>query len=196
MPTPHAIPAWPFPTRDSNQYRRIDQGWDLQDMSPHAVTVVAAEPGTLSAAGPDPTGFGETYPLLTLDTPVLGNTAIYYGHTFIDITKEGKHVDRGEVIASTGYPHSNGNAYPYANWLEIGWWINGPTGDGASMQSWLTSGQPLGNQGPVPPFGGLNTTIPGEAAIRAATRDIAKVARSLVYTEMRLRPIGRPNWRP
>ena len=65
-------PTWPFPTRNPSQYRRVDQGWDLQYGGTTAVPVLAVVPGTLRNAGPDPGGFGPGYPLLMLDTPVFG----------------------------------------------------------------------------------------------------------------------------
>lgn len=133
---------WPFPTKDiATQSRRTDEGWDLQYSGSQSVPIYAVESGTLRTAGPDPNGFGQSYPLLVLDSPALGQyPAIYYGHTFPDPFKVGKHVDAGEEIGHTGGAHSGGNAYLDPNWLEIGFWENGPVGNGTVMKQWLSGG--------------------------------------------------------
>jgi hypothetical protein len=132
-------PLWPFPTKDvAAQSRRIDQGWDLQYSGKIPVPVLAVESGTLSNAGPDPNGFGPGYPVLTLDKPAPGGPAVYYGHTFTNKLLVGKHVPKGTPVGLTGGPSSGGNASNLSNWLEIGFWSNGPVGNGAEMQSWLT----------------------------------------------------------
>ncbi len=140
-----AAPSWPFPTRSPGQYRRVDQGWDLQYPGTRPVLVLAVAPGTLRNAGPDPQGFGPGYPLLVLDTPVLGYPAIYYGHCFTDRGRVGRHVRQGEPVGMTGGLHSGGNAYADSNWLEIGFWRGGPAAGGVAgpslagveMRRWL-----------------------------------------------------------
>lgn len=151
-------PVWPFPTRNPGQYRRVDQGWDLQYAGTTPVPVLAVVSGTLQNAGPDPGGFGPGYPLLVLDTPVFGYPAIYYGHTFTIRSKIGRRVAQGDPVGMTGGLHSGGNAYPDSNWLEIGFWDNGPAAGGVAgasvpgqqMQGWLT-GAPVHVGGPPPP---------------------------------------------
>src|SRR5215472_16195584 len=154
-------PVWPFPTKSASQYRRVDQGWDLQYAGTSPVPVVAVVAGTLANAGPDPHGFGPGYPLLQLDTPVFTYPAVYYGHTFTDMSKVGQHVTQGEQIGMTGGASSGGNASGLSNWLEIGFWRNGPAAGGASgasqqgqqMKDWL-----LGSAAsPVAPGGGGGT---------------------------------------
>jgi hypothetical protein len=152
-------PAWPFPTKDPSQYRRVDQGWDLQYGGQHSVPVYAVLSGRLRNAGPDPAGFGPGYPLLILDAPLFGYPAIYYGHTFTDMSKVGRRVAKGETIGRTGYPHSGGNAYPDPNWLEIGFWDNGPAAGGqpgasvpgAQMKAWLLGASSIPGGPPGPP---------------------------------------------
>lgn len=141
------VPVWPFPVKDVQaQGRRIDQGWDLQYQGTTPVPVLAVLPGLLQNAGPDPAGFGPGYPLLMVNPPdALGYPAIYYGHTFTDMSKVGRRVRQGEAIGMTGGLHSGGNAYPDPNWLEIGFWRNGPAAGGQpgasaagqQMHDWL-----------------------------------------------------------
>lgn len=132
-------PLWPFPTKDvQSQSRRIDQGWDLQYPGVIPVPVLAVESGVLENAGPDPQGFGPGYPVLRLSKAAPGGPAVYYGHTFTNKALVGQHVPKGTPIGMTGGPHSGGNAYNDPNWLEIGFWDNGPIGNGSEMQSWLT----------------------------------------------------------
>ena len=137
-----AEPAWPFPSKNiARDGRRTDQGWDLQYPGTDTVAVYAVESGAVSIAGPDPNGFGVAYPLLTLDSAVMGFPSIYYGHVFPLSGIAGKHVSKGEPIAMTGGLHSGGNAYSLSNWLEIGFWVTGPVGNGAVMKQWLSTGK-------------------------------------------------------
>lgn len=135
-------PAWPFPSKNiARDGRRTDQGWDLQYPGTDTQSVFAVESGTVTIAGPDPNGFGVAYPLLNLDSPVEGWYHIYYGHVFPLRGIAGKHVAKGDAIALTGGLHSGGNAYPLSNWLEIGFWENGPVGNGPAMKAWLSTGK-------------------------------------------------------
>ena|SRR6478672_7748990 len=157
-----SLPLWPFPTKGATKSQRVDQGWDLQYSGTTPVPVVAVESGTLQKAGPDPGGFGPSYPVLMLDQRVLGYPAIYYGHTFVDQSLVGKRVSRGQVIGHTGGLHSGGNAYGQSNWLEIGFWNNGPVAAGASgvthagqqMKDWLAHGAASDTKSTLS-FGGL-----------------------------------------
>lgn len=135
-------PIWPFPTENSSQFRRVDQGWDLQYAGTTPVDVLAVESGTLETGGPDPGGFGTSYPVLKLDTPINGHNAIYYGHTFPDMTLIGQHVSQGQPIGKTGGAHSGGDAYSDPNWLEIGFWPPGAMGTGQAMKDWLSGATP------------------------------------------------------
>jgi hypothetical protein len=124
--------VWPFPTQTAGQYQRVDQGWDLQGpIGP----VLAAASGTVQYAH-DPAGFGNTYPVLILDQPDANGVGIYYGHV-VPTVPAGTHVAAGAQIATTANgPQGNASS---PGWLEIGWWgPNGPTGNGAAMQSALS----------------------------------------------------------
>ncbi len=127
---------WPFRTKDSRQYQRIDQGWDLQGLGPGEEDCLAVASGTVTFAH-DPGGggahFGDPYPVLTLDTPVNGVPSVYYGHTFPAVL-QGSHVNQGDVIARTGSPGGGGAP---DHWLEIGAWSGGPTGNGQWMYDHL-----------------------------------------------------------
>lgn len=165
FPSAASGPVWPFPVKNiAQQSRRVDEGWDLQYPGTTPVPIFAVESGTLGTAGPDPQGFGVSYPLLHLDQPVSGFTAIYYGHTFPDTSKVGAHVSAGETIGRTGGLHSGGNAYGLSNWLEIGFWppsfANGP-----AMKAWLSgaASPPAGGVPPSPP-GGLGSALRAVAA--------------------------------
>lgn len=192
-------PVWPFPGGvDWSQFRRDDEGVDLQYPGTKPVAILAIVDGTLATAGPDPNGFGVSYPLLNLDTPEAGFTAIYYGHTFPDLSKVGKHVKRGEVIGATGGVHSGGNAYPLSNWLEIGWWV--PTlGNGVYMHSFLLNAKGTPSNAPVPVTG---VGLPGQPTtqdarqIEAEARRIAEEAKRLVWSRMQVRPIFGARWHP
>jgi hypothetical protein len=130
---------WPFKTKNPSQYRRIDQGWDLEGSSPQIVYAVTS--GKVYKANDDPAGFGDYYYYEDLDPPgvtVQGRhyTTIYYGHThYADGNSHygvstpnilGQHVSAGGIIGYT-YP---GCCWP-ANWLEIGFGNSLPVGQGA-----------------------------------------------------------------
>jgi hypothetical protein len=192
-------PVWPFPGRvDWSQFRRDDEGVDLQYPGTKPVAILAIVDGTLATAGPDPNGFGVSYPLLNFDTPEQGFNAAYYGHTLPDWSKVGKHVKRGEVIGQTGGLHSGGNAYPLSNWLELGFWV--PTnGNGVFMHDYLLTAKGSPKNAPLPTGG---TGLPGAptardaAAIAMDSRRIAEEAKRLVYLQMAIRPVGTNGWRP
>lgn len=129
--------CWPFPTRDAGQYRRIDQGWDLQTAPGTPVLAVAA--GVVSYAhdpGTNGGHFGDPYPILTLDQADPNGPVVYYGHVYPDVA-DGTRVTQGQRIAHTGAPGGGGAP---DGWLEIGWWRNGPTGDGVAMHDALING--------------------------------------------------------
>lgn len=127
---------WPFTTKDPGQWRRIDQGQDLQGAGPSEEAVLAIADGVISYAH-DPGGggahFGDPYPVLTFRVPQGGQPACYYGHTFPAVA-EGASVHQGDVIAHTGNPGGGGAP---AHWLELGWWNGGPTGNGQAMHDAL-----------------------------------------------------------
>lgn len=144
-------PVWPFPGPVNwAQFRRDDEGVDLQYPGTTPVPILAVVPGVLAVAGPDPNGFGVAYPLLNLDSPEMGYTGIYYGHTYPDMSKVGKHVAQGEVIGRTGGASSGGNAAGLPNWLEIGFWPPTP-GHGVLMHDYLRTAAGSPGGGPVPP---------------------------------------------
>jgi hypothetical protein len=192
-------PIWPFPGRvDWSQFRRDDEGVDLQYPGTTPIAILAIVDGTLATAGPDPNGFGMSYPLLNLDAPELGFNAIYYGHTFPDLTKVGKRVKQGDVIGQTGGLHSGGNAYGLSNWLEIGFWV--PTsGNGVNMHLYLDGAKGGPPDAPLP-TGGVG--VPGlptrqdAAAVNAQAKLIAKQAERVTWLRTRVRPAFTNGWRP
>lgn len=117
--------VWPFSTKSSSQYDRVDQGWDIQDKPSSSVYAIA--PGTLHVYNPDPGNFGNDYPTEELDNkePNWPSNFIYYGHVHILDGLNGKHVDAGQKIATTNGPGAdvgtpqNGSGAP-PGWLEIG----------------------------------------------------------------------------
>lgn len=123
--------VWPFRTKDPSQYQRVDQGWDLKGP---IGDVLAVAPGTVQYAGPDPSGFGIKYPVLMLDNPSQYGRAVYYGHV-VPTVPAGTHVTAGQPIATTAQGPQGNATIP--GWLEIGWWNNGPTGNGQAMKDAL-----------------------------------------------------------
>lgn len=124
--------VWPFPKKDPSQYKRLDQGWDLQGPYPSPVLAVAA--GTVQYAGPDPHGFGNKYPILMLDQPTVYGKGVYYGHV-VPTVPAGTHVTAGQAIATTAFGPQGNATVP--GWLEIGWWNNGPAGNAQAMKDAL-----------------------------------------------------------
>src|SRR5438128_10175551 len=129
--------VWPYPTRDdgpkpgadgSGQWRRIDKGQDLQ--VPVGTPLLAVADGVIHYDH-DSAGFGDPYPVLGLYEAIDGNPAVYYGHNHPEVP-EGATVKQGQVIAHA-LQVPGGNAYNDPGWLEIGWWNNGPTGNGQGM---------------------------------------------------------------
>lgn len=192
-------PIWPFPGGvDWSQFRRDDEGVDLQYPGTKPEPILAILPGHLTTAGPDPNGFGMSYPLLELDHPVDGFTAIYYGHTFPDYSKVGTHVNQGEVIGQTGGASSGGNAAGLPNWLEIGFWV--PTlGNGVFMHDLLLTakGSPANAPLPTGGVGGSGAAQTHDAQeIGRTDRAIAKQAIRLLWVRVKSRPIFSNGWRP
>jgi hypothetical protein len=192
-------PIWPFPGGvDWSQFRRDDEGVDLQYPGTKPVAILAIVPGTLHTAGPDPNGFGVSYPLLELDSPEQGFTAIYYGHTFPDMSKVGSHVKQGEVIGQTGGASSGGNAAGLSNWLEIGFWVPTP-GNGVYMHDYLLTAKGSPANAPLP-TGGTGTSgvaIRADAqAISATERQIQREAIRLLWLRVRNKPTFSNGWRP
>lgn len=131
---------WPFRTKSDSQYRRIDEGWDLQ--TDIGDDVLAVLPGLLHYAhdpGTDGGHFGASYPWVSLDEPYGPHIGYYLGHTY-PVLREGTRVAQGDVVSHTGNP-GNGGAPP--GWLEIGWWRNGPEGKGGQ---WTPEGQDMHDQ--------------------------------------------------
>jgi murein DD-endopeptidase MepM/ murein hydrolase activator NlpD len=112
--------VWPFTTKDSALYNRVDQGWDIQDKDPGALVYAIAD-GTLHVYTPDPGGFGNDYPVEKLDKSIGGPTDwVYYGHVHILSGLNGQHVSAGQLIAHTNKTDpENGSAAP-PGWLELG----------------------------------------------------------------------------
>ena len=111
--------VWPFATKKSSQYRRVDAGWDLQDKS--GANIYAIAPGTLHIYNKDPGEFGDDYPTVELDHDIGGPTkTVYYGHVHTIPALDGQHVDAGQLIAhaNTFYGEKESGADP--GWLEIG----------------------------------------------------------------------------
>lgn len=133
--TPKALASntpwfWPFATKSTSQFNRVDQGWDIQTVSGGAIYAIAS--GNIYLASPDPTGFGNNYPIEQLDHDLgIQSDWIYYGHVHIlaslaaKIGKNGVHVATGQLIAySNTYHGENGSQAP-PGWLEIGFAVAG-----------------------------------------------------------------------
>ncbi|MEI8187494.1 MAG: C39 family peptidase [Candidatus Saccharibacteria bacterium] len=111
--------VWPFSTKSATQYQRIDEGWDIQTFPGGGIYAIA--PGTIKQLSPDPGGFGNDYPVESLDSSIGGPSDwIYYGHVHVIPSVVNQHVTAGQLIAySNKAPNENGSAAP-AGWLEIG----------------------------------------------------------------------------
>lgn len=124
--------CWPYPARDPLQYRRIDQGWDLQV---EVGTPILAVADGVIRYGHNLRGFGDPYPILMLDHPLDGKSAVYYGHNHPDLP-EGTRVKQGDVIAHA-LQTPGGNASNLPGWLEIGFYPPGSMKAGLAMQAAL-----------------------------------------------------------
>lgn len=192
-------PIWPFPGGvDWSQFRRDDEGVDLQYPGVKPVAILAILSGHLTTAGPDPNGFGMSYPLLELDDTSQGFSAIYYGHTFPDYSVVGSHVKQGDVIGRTGGASSGGNAAGLPNWLEIGYWIPTP-GNGVLMHDLLLTAKGSPPNAPLPTggIGGSGAAQRHDAQeIGRTSRAIAQQAIRLLWVRVRARPAFDNGWRP
>ncbi|GAC1392524.1 MAG: hypothetical protein NVSMB46_08640 [Candidatus Saccharimonadales bacterium] len=119
-------PVWPFATKADSQYQRVDQGWDIQSTPGDSVYAISA--GTIHQYAPNAGGFGNDYPTEELDSSIGGpNNWVYYGHVHVLPAVINKHVDAGELIATTNTTNGfsdnglleNGSVAP-PGWLEIG----------------------------------------------------------------------------
>lgn len=128
--------VWPYPTRNDGQWRRIDQGQDLQ--VPVGTPILAVGAGYIEY-GHNLKGFGDPYPIINLDAPVASNGrwyhAVYYGHNHPDLPA-GARVAQGDVIAHA-LATPGGNAWGDPGWLELGFYPQMP-GTG-----WTQAGQDM-----------------------------------------------------
>lgn len=122
--SPSGSLVWPFATKSSSQYQRVDEGWDIQDKP--SADVYAIAPGTLHIYNADFGNFGNDYPTEELDQDIGGPSKfVYYGHVHILNGLNGKHVDAGQKIAITNGPGATVNNPQNGSgadpgWLEIG----------------------------------------------------------------------------
>jgi len=151
--------VWPFASKDTSQYNRVDQGWDIQDRP--GAPIYAIAPGTLHIFKTDPGGFGNDYPTEELDSSIGGPTNwVYYGHVHIIPSLNGKHVTAGQLIAYANRSNpENGSAAP-TGWLEIGFaqpntdapvdkgGETAATAAGQKMKDILINAQPASGGGP------------------------------------------------
>lgn len=111
--------VWPFSTKSASQYKRVDQGWDMQTYPGGGVYAIA--PGTIKQLSPDPGGFGNNYPVEQLDNSIGGPSDwIFYGHVHLIPSVVGKHVTAGQLIAYTSKSENENGSVSPAGWLEIG----------------------------------------------------------------------------
>ena len=111
--------VWPFSTKSASQYKRVDQGWDMQTYPGGGVYAIA--PGTIKQLSPDPGGFGNNYPVEQLDNSIGGPSDwIFYGHVHVIPSVVGKHVTAGQLIAYTSKSENENGSVSPAGWLEIG----------------------------------------------------------------------------
>lgn len=111
--------VWPFATKSTSQYNRVDQGWDIQDGAKAAIYAIA--PGTLHLSNPNPGGFGNDYPYETLDDAIGGpSKTVYYGHVHLISSLNGRHVDAGQLIAYANVSDGENGSNAPPGWLEVG----------------------------------------------------------------------------
>ena len=99
--------------------KRQDQGRDLQ--APANTPVLAPGNGMLVRNGSDPSGFGDSYPIVHFTSGPWAGQDVYFGHT-LSLLPAGSSFTAGEAIASTqnGRGPYVGNAAGLAGWAEIG----------------------------------------------------------------------------
>ena len=123
-PAPTTTPSnskvvWPFSTKSESQYKRVDQGWDMQTYPGGGVYAIS--PGTIKQLAPDPGGFGNDYPVEQLDNSIGGPSDwIFYGHVHVIPNVVGKHVTAGQLIAYANKSENENGSVAPAGWLEIG----------------------------------------------------------------------------
>jgi hypothetical protein len=171
-PTNPGSLIWPFATKNSSQYDRVDQGWDIQDKP--GANIYAIAPGTLHVYLPDPGMFGNDYPVEELDSDIGGPSKfIYYGHVHIIPSLRGTHVEAGQLIAHANTTDGeNGSGAP-PGWLEIGFARPGtdapvatsiPSPEGQKIKDLLINTQPgSGSVSPDP-----SAASPGQAGCCSA----------------------------
>jgi murein DD-endopeptidase MepM/ murein hydrolase activator NlpD len=95
------------------QYKRIDQGQDIQTRPGEAL--LAPGDGEVVAVKADPSGFGPAYPVVKFSSGPLVGQSVYLGHADSAL-KQGDHFKEGQTIARTS--KTGHNAPP--GWAEIG----------------------------------------------------------------------------
>lgn len=102
------------------QVKRRDQGRDLQ--APANSVVEAPGSGYLIANKSDPTGFGDSYPVVHFTSGPWAGEDIYFGHTRSLLSSPNQSFTAGQGIAQTqnGSGPYVGNATGLPGWAEIG----------------------------------------------------------------------------
>jgi hypothetical protein len=172
--------VWPFPTKSTTQFctdgictdpthddpqHRVDEGWDMVNL-PGGGVVRAIAAGTIVRSQSDRGGFGNDFPVESLDSPVSGapSHTIYYGHVTIASDVLNKHVNAGDVIGTTQTMNQGDGSNGPAGALEIGfmddndgypvghWQGSFPTPAGLTMKQLLfgapVSAAPIGRASP------------------------------------------------
>ena len=152
----------------------LDQGVDISTVNAAAGTaapLLAMASGTVTQNGI--TGFGPSCPVLKLDTPIGGYTAIYYGHAGPDfLATPGTKLTAGQKIASVGAGIVGISSGPH---LEIGFCDEHGSPAGSSSAPLMLStlkaavaGQPAPGGGTTAAASGTTTAGGGVNALAAA----------------------------
>lgn len=108
-----------FPAGTSITPKRQDQGRDLQ--APANTLVLAPGNGSLVRNGYDPSGFGDSYPIVHFTTGPWAGEDVYFGHTK-SLLSGNQTIAAGQPLAQTqnGNGPYVGNATGLPGWLEVG----------------------------------------------------------------------------
>lgn len=109
--------------------QRVDQGQDFEiPLGAHVRAPGDGEVVSHAADGPFPSGFGDPYAQVRIDTGRFAGATYYIGHVNSDVPPVGMKFKEGDKLGQ-----ANNSLNAGRGWIELGLWPPGPDGNGARI---------------------------------------------------------------